>query len=82
MKSELILLTGASGFIGEAFLNHVMKKGFRVRVLTRKPENFPSREDLEIIEGDFASKLDWGVLLKNVDFCRSFVFYLEFLEGF
>ena len=68
MKSKLILLTGASGFIGTAFLNHAMEKGFRVRVLTRKPKHFPSQDRLEIIEGDFSSQLDWGLIVKNVDF--------------
>jgi nucleoside-diphosphate-sugar epimerase len=64
--SDVILLTGASGFIGAAFLKHALAKGWRMRVLTRKPNEWPSKACLEVAEGDFSSQTDWSRVLEGV----------------
>ena len=66
MKSERILLTGASGFIGKAFLNHALNKGLRVRILSRKPNEWPLQDRLEAVKGDFLTQTDWSSLLEDV----------------
>lgn len=64
--SRLILLTGASGFIGSAFLQHALAVGWRVRALTRHPQKFIKQDDLEIFEGDLLNTLDWRPALEDV----------------
>lgn len=54
-----ILLTGASGFIGSAFLRRALDQGWDVRVLTRRPKDWPSKAGLEVFEGDLANTKDW-----------------------
>jgi nucleoside-diphosphate-sugar epimerase len=64
--SGLMLLTGASGFIGAAFLRQVLSQGFRVRVLTRRPNDWPSQAGLEVFEGDLANTKDWDEAVQGV----------------
>ena len=63
----LILLTGASGFVGSVFLKYALGKGLRVRALTRRYGKLPSHEGLEVIEGDLLSQYDWSDVLKDVE---------------
>jgi len=64
--SNLILLTGASGFIGSAFLKSALRNEWFIRVLTRNPCDWPPQPGLEVVEGDFLSTLDWTQALHNV----------------
>lgn len=66
-NSNLILLTGATGFIGEAFLKQALHMGWRVRVLTRKLNNWPAEPGVEVVEGDLASTQDWSTVVAGVD---------------
>ena len=63
---KLMLLTGASGFIGAAFLKRALAMGWHVRVLTRKSNNWPSQPRLEVVEGDLASTQDWSRVVAGV----------------
>ena len=65
-KSSIILLTGASGFIGKSFLNHALSLGLRVRVLARQPNEWPSKAGFEVVEGDFSVQSDWSRVLEGV----------------
>jgi len=58
-KTGLILLTGASGFIGSQLLRYFLDCKFQVRLVTRHPLNWPDLETLDIFIGDFTSTLDW-----------------------
>ncbi len=53
----MILVTGATGFIGEQLVRTLLEKGERVRLLARSPEKAaklfgPTSEQLEIARGD------------------------------
>ncbi|MGH7640110.1 MAG: NAD-dependent epimerase/dehydratase family protein [Candidatus Dormibacteria bacterium] len=47
-----ILLTGASGFVGHAVMEDLLRSGYRVRALVRCPERFSSPEGVETFPGD------------------------------
>lgn len=53
-KNELILLTGATGYVGGHLLHAVEVAGYRVRCLTRHPEALRHRvaPETEVVEGD------------------------------
>src|SRR3972149_4983391 len=40
-REPLVALTGATGFIGQYLLNELPKRGYRLRVLLRRPTNLP-----------------------------------------
>lgn len=53
--SELVLVTGATGYIGGRLVPHLQDAGYRVRVLARDPERLQGRDWLarvEIAQGD------------------------------
>ena len=61
-----LMLTGASGFIGAAFLKLALAQGWRVRVLTRKPSEWTAQDGLDVFEGDLAYTPDWTQALQGV----------------
>lgn len=57
-KGELVLVTGATGYIGGRLVPELLAAGYRVRVMARQPRHLANREwfDLvEIIHGDASS---------------------------
>lgn len=66
LMSSLILLTGASGFIGSAFLKHALANNWRVRVLTRRPHDWHALAGVEVVGGDLSNTLDWEQALHGV----------------
>ena len=62
-----VLVTGASGFIGGAFLKHALSKGLNVRVLTRNPNNWHVQPRLEVVTGDLSNQSDWRELLDGIE---------------
>ncbi len=61
--SSLVALTGASGFIGQEILKCLVKDGYQVRALVRKPRI--STDDIEWIHGDLNNKDALGRLVKD-----------------
>ena len=53
--TELIALTGATGFVGTAVLRALLKEGRRVRALSRREGALAPHERLEIVLGDLSS---------------------------
>ena len=52
-KGKCVLVTGASGFLGFHLVEELLKKGFRVRVITRKIlKKFDGEPNLEVVYGD------------------------------
>lgn len=66
-NSKLMLITGASGFIGAAFLKRALAMGWHVRVLTRKSNNWPLQFNLRVVDGDLSNTQDWSRVVAGVD---------------
>ena len=50
MAEELILVTGANGYIASRLIPRLLEKGYRVRALARRPERLRGRAWLHAVE--------------------------------
>lgn len=66
MTGPLIALTGATGFIGRHLVAELPKRGYRVRVLLRRPAEVPEGATGAVI-GDIASPHNMAAALRDVD---------------
>lgn len=66
MNAPLIALTGATGFIGRHLLAELPKRGYRIRVLLRRPSEVPEGASSAVI-GDIASPHNMAAALRDVD---------------
>jgi len=66
LNAPLIALTGATGFIGRYLLNELPRRGYRVRVLLRRPSEVPAGASSAVI-GDIASPHNMAAALRDVD---------------
>tara|TARA_R110002049_G_scaffold27321_4_gene94468 strand:+ start:5461 stop:6909 length:1449 start_codon:yes stop_codon:yes gene_type:complete len=68
-KSNLILLTGATGYVGGRLLPLLRQHGHRVRCLARRPENLEQRvdSDTEVVRGDVLEPSSLGAAMDGVD---------------
>jgi uncharacterized protein YbjT (DUF2867 family) len=66
---RLILLTGASGYVGGRLLNRLTAADHRVRCLARKPEVIRDRTpaEVEVVAGDVLEPASLGAALEGVD---------------
>ena len=62
----LIALTGATGFIGQHLLHELPKRGYRLRVLLRRPTAVPL-ESASAVVGDLARPQNMTAALADVD---------------
>ena len=71
----LILLTGATGYIGGRLLTLLQKRGIRVRCLSRRPEVLTERMDstTEVVAGDLIDRDSLDAALAGVDTAYYFV---------
>jgi nucleoside-diphosphate-sugar epimerase len=66
MKKRRILVTGASGFVGQPLVAALCRAGYVVRAVTRRQVSFPDSVEIAIIP-DLKSPIDWTPILKGVD---------------
>ncbi|HEY7384730.1 MAG TPA: NAD-dependent epimerase/dehydratase family protein [Beijerinckiaceae bacterium] len=66
MSAPLIALTGATGFIGRHLLRELPKRGYRMRVLLRRPTVLPP-EATGAVVGDLAAPRNMANALAGVD---------------
>lgn len=66
MNAPLIALTGATGFIGRHLLRTLPQRGYRVRVLLRRPSEVPEGASSAVI-GDIATPHNMTAALRDVD---------------
>jgi len=66
MSPTTIALTGASGFIGRHLLRELPRRGYRVRVLVRRPTALPPEAASAVI-GDLAAPRNLADALRGVD---------------
>ena len=50
MAGELLAITGATGFVGQAVLEYAARAGIEVRALARRPQE--ARAGVEWVQGD------------------------------
>jgi nucleoside-diphosphate-sugar epimerase len=62
----LLALTGATGFIGQHLLRELPKRGYRLRVLLRRPASVPMQTASAVI-GDLARPRNMSTALEGVD---------------
>ena len=59
-KSEIILVTGATGYVGGRLAPKLLEAGYRVRCLARDPERLKGRswqKQVEVVQGDALNKI-------------------------
>ena len=66
MTGRLIALTGATGFIGRHLLSALSARGYRVRVLLRRPVAVPEGASGAVV-GDLARPMNMAAALAGVD---------------
>jgi nucleoside-diphosphate-sugar epimerase len=66
MTAPLIALTGTTGFIGHLLLKELPRRGYRVRVLLRRPSEVPP-EASSVVIGDIARPQNMTAALRDVD---------------
>src|ERR1700730_10621771 len=66
VNKPLIALTGATGFIGQFLLRELPKRGYRLRVLLRRPSIVPM-ESASAVVGDLAQPQNMAAALADVD---------------
>ena len=67
-RTERVLVTGASGYIGGRLVEELLAAGYLVRCLVRSPgklSDAPWRDSVEIVRGDVAGALRDA--LKDID---------------
>jgi len=66
MVSKRVLVTGASGFIGQSLVRALVRAGYAVRAATRRPVPFPNAVDVAIVP-DFRNPINWDTILRGID---------------
>ena len=66
MNKKRVLVTGASGFVGQPLVRALVDAGYTVRAAMRNPVPFP--DSVEIVSTpDFEDAIDWHEILRGVD---------------
>ncbi len=80
----MILLTGASGYVGGRLLPALLARGERVRCLARRPEHLAARVPVvvELVAGDVLRPESLAVALAGVDLAHYLVHSMNSAQGF
>lgn len=68
-RSSLILLTGATGYVGGRLLKAMEQRGLPVRCMVRRPEFLKSRvaAETEVVKGDCLDRASLPAVLSGID---------------
>jgi nucleoside-diphosphate-sugar epimerase len=66
LSAKLVALTGATGFIGRHLLRDLTARGYRVRVLLRRPVSVPEGAASAVV-GDLTRPMNMAAALTDVD---------------
>lgn len=69
-NSQLILVTGATGYVGGRLVPRLLEAGYRVRCLVRDPARLQGRpwfEDVEVVQGNVLNPETLPLALQGVD---------------
>ena len=80
---DLILVTGATGYIGGRLVPRLLEAGYRVRCLVRAPRKLAIRpwaesEDIEVVEGDLENA---GSVRAALEGCRHAFYLVHSMES-
>ncbi|MEO8521986.1 MAG: NAD(P)H-binding protein, partial [Acidobacteriota bacterium] len=69
MSQQLVLLTGATGYVGGRLLAELQRRGQRLRCLARRPDELTARAApaTEVVKGDLLDRASLDAALKGVD---------------
>ena len=84
-KPALVLVTGATGYIGGRLVTHLLDVGYRVRVFARQAErlrDYPWISKVEVVEGDANDVVALDKALKSVDVAYYMLHALNLMEDF
>ena len=64
----LVLLTGATGYVGGRLLQSLEQQGYQLRCLARRPDSLRSKaaESTEIVAGDVLDRASLDAALRGV----------------
>ena len=82
---KLVLVTGATGYIGGRLVPELLEAGYRVRVLSRHPDRLRDVkwfDTVEIVKGDAGEPDAVREALRNVDVAYYLLHSLQLGEGF
>ena len=66
-QHRTVLVTGASGFVGQPMVAALARAGYRVRAATRKKAaSFPPGVEHALVP-DFVNRVDWDTILRGLD---------------
>jgi uncharacterized protein YbjT (DUF2867 family) len=82
--SRLVLLTGATGYVGGRLLRALEARGQRLRCLARKPEHLASRvaPETDVVSGDAVLGVGLAAALRGVDTAFYLIHSMGAGEGF
>ena len=64
----MILVTGATGYVGGRLVPRLLEKGYKVRTIARDASRLKNRwEGVEIVQGDVLNKDSLQNVFKDVD---------------
>ncbi|MFN4169623.1 MAG: NAD-dependent epimerase/dehydratase family protein, partial [Pannonibacter phragmitetus] len=66
-EAPLVALTGATGFVGQYLAADLIRRGYRLRLLLRRPVEDAASADQEFI-GDLARPRNLDQAMRDVDF--------------
>ncbi|MFC2101095.1 NAD-dependent epimerase/dehydratase family protein [Bacteroidota bacterium] len=83
-KTARILITGASGFIGQHLLEELKQSQYQIKILTieKQPSFWTSNKQFEIYQGDIANKEEIEVAVRNSDIIIHFAAEIKNSERF
>ncbi|MEY4492199.1 MAG: hypothetical protein RL085_610 [Actinomycetota bacterium] len=84
-KPALVLVTGATGYIGGRLVTHLLEVGYRVRVFARQADrlrDYPWISKVEVVEGDANDVAALNRALKSVDIAYYMLHALNLTDDF
>lgn len=65
--ADMILVTGATGFVGRALIDLLVKRGYSVRAAMRRAGAFTAAGASVVTVGELSAETDWSAALAGVD---------------